>query len=923
MDGGTALEDGTVQEGTAAGGRTRGRCATSARRTARPRGSRLRPRGACAAALLAAVAAGIPPASAQPFSPPALVEAATPVWPGEIPAIEQTVIVPCRVTLDETGAVTDVELLEPQGGGFDEVAVDAIRRSAFAPARQGDRPIPARFVFRWEFRPTAPDAPPPDVPPPDDGPPDDFVPDDLPPDDVLPAPEPVVTLEGEVLDEGDVPLEGAAVAVTSADLSEPVVAVTDADGRFYFLDLPPGRYGVRVSAPAFATFEGDEEVSEGEVTEVRYRLDRRGTSFETVVRAQRPPREVTRRTIETREIEYMPGTGGDALRAITNMPGVARPIGGSGLIVIRGSSPQDTAFYMDGISVPLLYHFGGLRSVVAADLLERIDFYPGNYSVRYSGVTAGVIDVVPRSPTRERWTGYFDVNLLDAGAFAEGPLAGNASIAAGVRRSYIDAVLPAILETFAPDAGFSSITAPVYWDYQLLSEWEPSEADRLRFFVYGSDDRVAVLFAEPDQGDPTLAGERTAAIAFHRFQAEWVHDFSPRMENRVLLGVGYNALDVGVTGLLDVFYDFVPIQVRDEFRWEVTDAFQLTLGIDSLFQWQRARARLPDFFGNPNGRQDSLCSLEILEVDGSGWEYKPGFYLETEFRPAAGLRLLPGIRFDLYDDGRIAVVDPRVNVRYELVEGTTLKAGIGSYTQPPDPQQSSDETGNPDLALERSWHFGLGLEQRIWGPIDLQVDLFYKTIDDVVQRSDRRVVRDGVEVPLRYENTAEQRAYGIEVLARYRPDDLFFGWIALTLMRAEQRDAFEDWSPTFFDQLLNLTLLGSFDLGAGWKIGFKFRVAQGFPRTPIVGAVYNADCDQYEGIPGPRNAIRLPWFHQLDLRVDKTFEWESFRLDLYLDIQNVYYQENVETIGYNYDFTQRTDVTGLPIIPAIGIKGEF
>ena len=175
----------------------------------------------------------------------------------------------------------------------------------------------------------------------------------------------------------------------------------------------------------------------------------------------------------------MPGSGGDALRVIENLPGVARPSFGLGFVVIRGSAPQNTAFYVQGVQVPLLYHFGALRSALAGDLLERLDFYPGNYSVRYGGVTGGILDVVPRTPDRDAWSGYVDVNLIDAAAFAEGPLAPNASIAGGVRRSYLDAVLAGLGDVLPADV----TQAPVYWDYQLLSDWEPTEDARVRFFV--------------------------------------------------------------------------------------------------------------------------------------------------------------------------------------------------------------------------------------------------------------------------------------------------------------------------------------------------------------------------------------------------------------------------------------------------------
>ena len=101
--------------------------------------------------------------------------------------------------------------------------------------------------------------------------------------------------------------------MTGGTLGEPLVALSDADGAFFVTDLPPATYQIRVSAPLVATFEAEEEVVAGGRTEVTYRLERAAQAFETVVRSQRPPREVTRRTLETREITLMPGSAGGGM----------------------------------------------------------------------------------------------------------------------------------------------------------------------------------------------------------------------------------------------------------------------------------------------------------------------------------------------------------------------------------------------------------------------------------------------------------------------------------------------------------------------------------------------------------------------------------------------------------------------------------
>ncbi|MCB9613885.1 MAG: Plug domain-containing protein [Sandaracinus sp.] len=79
----------------------------------------------------------------------------------------------------------------------------------------------------------------------------------------------------------------------------------------------------------------------------------------------------------------MPGTNGDAIRAIESLPGVARPPGLDGSIIVRGSAPQDTQVFVDGALIPLAYHFGGVSSVVPSEILDRLELRPGNFGSEY------------------------------------------------------------------------------------------------------------------------------------------------------------------------------------------------------------------------------------------------------------------------------------------------------------------------------------------------------------------------------------------------------------------------------------------------------------------------------------------------------------------------------------------------------------
>jgi hypothetical protein len=168
---------------------------------------------------------------------------------------------------------------------------------------------------------------------------------------------------------------------------------------------------------------------------------------------------------------------------------------------------------------------------------------------------------------------------------------------------------------------------------------------------------------------------------------------------------------------------------------------------------------------------------------------------------------------------------------------------------------------------------------------------------------------------------------GAETLIKYKADDRFFGWLAYTLSRSVRREGPDLPQYLFqFDQTHSLTLLGSYRLGRGWEAGGRFRLVSGNLMTPVnrgLPALYAADAATYTPLEGRPFSERLPMFHQLDLRIDKTWQYRAWRLSAYLDIQNVYNNAAVEAYGYNYNFTQRSYQTGLPIIPSLGIRGEI
>jgi hypothetical protein len=724
----------------------------------------------------------------------------------------------------------------------------------------------------------------------------------------------------------DVPIEGASVTVTDANGARTIT--TGSDGAYKVTDLAPGKVHVHVEAAGRKSDDLDEEVGPGEEAEVVLRLaaiDEGATLIpgadggapevieEVHVKGERPPREVTKRTISREEINVIPGTNGDALRSLQNLPGVARPPPFGGQLVVRGSAPEDTNYFVDGTNIPLIYHFGGLSSVLPTEVLDKIDFYPGNYSTQYGRGMGGIVDVAVRGPKDDgKIHGMAQVDLIDARIVAERSLGKGWSFLVAGRRSYFDVWLGPIL---ASSAGVS--TAPRYYDYQVMLKKEFGPDHELRFFFFGSDDRLEI-FSSSLGGDFVLGGGIRAATTFFRIQARYLNKISENTRITAVAAVGQDYLNFGFgSNYLDLTQ--TPISGRAEVSHRFAKPITMNLGIDYLDSPFDIGVRFP----RPQrpGVPDAGLNQPQLTQNTSGSTNLPAAYAEFELVPWRGARIVPGLRVDYMRFNETQThtsnwdVSPRLVARQDLTTSgpkTTAKAGIGVFYQPPQPQEMDFVFGRPNLKTNRSVHYTVGLEQEVGAHVSLSVETFYKALD-------RLVVQD-------LGNTGDGRVYGAEWLVRWQKDPKMFGWIAYTLSRSERRETPDQVMHLFeFDQTHILTAILSRTLGDGsWRVGGRFRLVSGNLYTPSNYGPVDLDRAAYQTVSSfPLFGSRLGTFHQLDLRVDKTLDAKPLKLSIYLDIQNIYFHRSQEGISYNYNFTQSAPVLGLPILPILGLRGDL
>src|ERR1035441_8762808 len=116
----------------------------------------------------------------------------------------------------------------------------------------------------------------------------------------------------------------------------------------------------------------------------------------------------------------MPGSFGDAFRAIEAMPGVSPLLSGVPYFLVRGAPPGNTGFFIDRVHVPALFHLGVGAAVVHPGLIDRVDFFPGGYPARFGRFTGGILSG-ELSPEAQRPHAEASLRLLDAGGLVDVP----------------------------------------------------------------------------------------------------------------------------------------------------------------------------------------------------------------------------------------------------------------------------------------------------------------------------------------------------------------------------------------------------------------------------------------------------------------------------------------------------------------------
>jgi hypothetical protein len=699
-----------------------------------------------------------------------------------------------------------------------------------------------------------------------------------PPPPVTPAAPPAArhTVTGVVRAKGTRrPLAGATLFVDGLPAAE-----TDDAGAFTLL-LTPGRHRIAAHAPLheLTEIETDVETDAGAAPTPGALLfslmpQVGAESYGAVVRA--PPDGPPRLTLAPEEMRKTPGSFGDPLRVLESLPGVSQVIWPLAIYAVRGANPGNTGFFLDGVRMPTLFHFLLGPSVIHPYFIDRLDFFPGAYPIRYGRFVSGIVAAETAAPPADRLHLEVDVRLFDAGALAAAPFHdGKGAVAAAARFSYTGLL-------------FSMLSNDVdlfYADYQLRVEHRLAGGKAI-LLAMGSFDSLRI---SPDLGQ-RRAGD--GDLQFHRVTLRWTGPLAGgRLDASVTGGTDHTR-----TTVLDSPLDVSAASLMP--RVELVRPFAagrvvLQLGGDG--DLQRFHPRPPPDLPSPG---------DFTRTRGAA---AMGLYAGLTLRLGDRVAVTPAVRLDRFWEQAVTrnELGPRLIIRTALSPRLALTASGGRFSQMPSFPLSNGALESFDLRTlgpQRSWQGSLAAEARLAPALELVATTFLQRfrLSDLASHNSVDPQRQSLEM-------RNGRGYGLELMLRLPSERRLSGWVAYTLSKSE-RDFGGSIGPSDWDQRHILNVVGRWRIDRAWSVGGRFHYATGrpFPVT-VTGNV------EYQ---------RLPAFYQLDLRIDRRFVFDRFILDAYLEVVNATLTRQVVEIRTNFD--NELERTGFRVIlPSIGLHASF
>ena len=721
--------------------------------------------------------------------------------------------------------------------------------------------------------------------------------------------QPVHQVKGTVIDKSSrQPLEFINVMIVGLNKG----GVTNAEGKFSIGQVPPGIYRLQASAIGYKTVTTPEYMLSTRDLHIQIEMEENQTELEGVTVTASPFRRdiespVSLRIIGLQEIEKSPGANRDISRIVQSYPGVAfSPIGYRNDLIVRGGSPSENRFYLDGVEIPNINHFstqgasGGPVGILNADLIREVNFYTGAFPTDKGNALSSVLDFKLRDGDMERNSLKATLGASEVSLASNGHLGKKTSYLVSVRQSYLQFLFDMLGLPFLP----------TFTDAQFKLKTRFDARNELTVLGLGGIDKMKLNTKADDEDNeyilsylPKIQQETFTLGAVYRHYAG-AHVQSVVASHSYLNNRNTKYQQNDESDPEHLMLRLRSTEQNTQLRLENSSSFRnwkVTVGT-SLDYSQYSNTTFQKVYTDRAQTFDYHTYLGIMRWGLFGTVNYTS--IDERFTASLGLRAdannYSAAMKDLSDQ-----LSPRLSLSYQLTEHWSLSGNAGLYYQLPPYTALGFKNNNGLYANKYALRYmqvsqgSIGLNWRKGDTFEVSVEGFYKDYDKIPLS-----VADGIPLTCKgndygvignelLTSTAQGRSYGAELLLKWLIAKKLNLASSFTLFKSEYRtDKESEYIASAWDNRFIFNLRGTYNLPRHWSVGMKVSCIGGAPYTPYdadkssLVTAWNAQGKPYYDYTR-YNEKRLPAFTQVDIRIDKTFYLKRCMLGFYIDLQNI------------------------------------
>jgi len=707
-------------------------------------------------------------------------------------------------------------------------------------------------------------------------------------------------------------------------------------GDLTFEDVPVGRYTLEADSPAYQPASVQLTIRADRPTPVRLHLLPRSVFLDEIIITPSHFRILddepeSRLSLTRDEVDRMPHLADDLYRAVKRLPGAS---GGdvSAQFHVRGGVTDEMLVLLDGVELVEPFHLKDFQSVfstIDAEATGGVEFLTGGFPAEYGDRMSGVMSIAletPSGPSRTSLAvGTINARVSSQGTFDEGR--GHWLVSG--RGWYPDVIVDAL----------GLVSQDIRTDYaDLVASIGHSFGTRstVTLNTLISDDDLGFRVDDPDEVEDVSAVVRNAHLWLN-IATQWDRTLYSRTiasASRVRTERIGGVADV-VEGTIDVDdrRRFEDIGLKQDWTLERDDTWLIKWGFDVRHQSADYAYRRRDVV--IDDEHPPVVDLTEVDIDPSGASY--GVYSGARVRLGARVITEVGLRWDAQtwtDDHQLS---PRLNLRYDVSDATTVRVAWGLFHQTQRLYELQVEDGVDTFApAQRAQHLLASVEHRLDSGLAFRVEGYSKRFDDLRPRYENLFNPIELFPEARDDRVMiapdGARADGVELLVKSSPVGRFTWWASAEVARVED-DIDGGWVPRSWDQRIAVSFGVNLTLPRRWNLNLAGTYHTGWPTTDVTGEVVGEDDDGpvVEPVLGPPNGDRYPDYLRFDLRVSKGFDVGRGELTVIFEAVNLTNRRNVCcTEDFEFEVDDRGTVTTIPeygywapIIPSVSVRWEF